>query len=312
MATPHPMPAMHMRMDVQSSAAGHLGSDVDRVQPISWVAYTPTVNSCMQECDARSNTTVSYARSSPRALQPAKTLRAAGTRSAMLGQLKITSCVVLGMPLLLEGPMRPVTLPCCGFVVSFAGAQMLRAFGLCYSCSALMSATSVQHHGFKNSTAVHTEKLAVLPEVFKSDEVTIIGSWQIHSRGDATLAYGSIQVQDRDGHRRVAVKKVPLPGSSGVEDSVVAGVMHVVSTSYTAGVASPYVCQLRGYCWTDSEVWYATRCSCDAGENQRIDSACKWNLCGSKLKHTQQTCACARRSYNVTMLGVATRAYSQV
>lgn len=312
MATPHPMLAMHMRMDGQSSAAGHLGSHADRVQSILRVATSPTVNSCMQVCDACSDTTVSDARSSPRALQPANTLSAAETRSAtrMLGQLKITWCVVLGMPLLLEGPMRPVTLPCCGFVVSFAGAQTLRTSGHCYSCSTPMSATSAQHHGFKNSTAVHTEKLAFLPRVLKAGDVTIIGSWQIHSRGEATLPYGSIQVQGRGRHRRVAVKMVPLPGSSGVENSVVAGVMHVVSTSYAAGLASPYVCQLRGYCWTDSEVWCATRCSCDAGENQRIDSAYTWILCSSK--HTQQTCACARRTYNVTMLGVATRAYSQL
>lgn len=107
------------------------------------------------------------------------------------------------------------------------------------------------------------EKPGFAPRVFRASDVAI--GCRLGSGGEGRVMTGKIIGTDV----YVAVKQVPLPPPV-TSSAEVAAVMHVVSASYLAGVASPYVCKLHGYCWTDSELWCAQVLSPATGLSHRL------------------------------------------
>lgn len=144
-----------------------------------------------------------------------------------------------------EGPLRPVTLPCCAFVVSHAGAQQLLERGQCQLCKCPLTASSQLADSESVGVAVAAEAHGFAPRIIRSEDVAVTGS--IGSGGEGVVVKGTLH------GRPVAVKQIPLPAAAGAKE--MASAKQVVSTTYIAGVASPYVCKLLGYCWTETELW---------------------------------------------------------
>eukprot|EP00892_Ulva_mutabilis_P009465 jgi/Ulvmu1/6891/UM031_0097.1 len=161
------------------------------------------------------------------------------------GRLKVTSCLVLGVPLMPEGPLRPVTLPCCGFVVSQLGAQQLLQQRRCHLCHVPLAADSHVQPNDAVALAVAAEERGLSPRLLTSADVAVGEKIGAGSQG--------IVHRGRWGDVEVAVKRIPLQPAAGAQE--MACVRHVVAASHLAAVASPHVCKLHGYCWTDSELW---------------------------------------------------------
>lgn len=175
---------------------------------------------------------------------------AAAIQQALVsGKFAVLACIVLGMPLMPEGPLRPVTLPCCGVAVSHAGAGQLLRAGVCQVCKSRLAAHAQLPTNEAVTAAVQAESNGFKPKVLQRGDVAIgvsPGS-KIGSGGEGKVVRGTLR-----GGRAVAVKQIPLPAVVEVKDS--ASVKQVVSASYIAGLTSPYMCTLYGYCWTDAEL----------------------------------------------------------
>lgn len=171
---------------------------------------------------------------------------ASSIRDAILtGKLALTACMVLGIPLMPSGPLRPVAMPCCGFTVSRAGAQHLADARRCQFCKTPLAADST----FADDTAVVQtillEDRGFGPRTFQADDVDI--GKMLGAGAEGTVFSGTVK------GRPVAVKKVRLPVS--VTGAVMARFKQMIAITYAAGIASQYVCRLHGYCWTDTELW---------------------------------------------------------
>lgn len=178
---------------------------------------------------------------------------AAAIQQALIsGKFVVLACIVLGMPLMPEGPLRPVTLPCCGVAVSHAGAGLLLRAGVCQVCKSPLAADAQLPTNEAVTAAVRAESNGFKPKVLQRGDVEIDVSpgSKIGSGGEGKVVRGTLR-----GGRAVAVKQIPLPAVVEVKDS--ASVKQVVSASYIAGLSSPYMCTLYGYCWTDAELWCA-------------------------------------------------------
>lgn len=169
-------------------------------------------------------------------------------QAILAGTVSITACLVLGMPLMPQGPLRPVTLPCCGFVVSHTGAQRLLAQRKCSFCLKSMAGDARIEVNDAVCATVAAEGQGVAPCVFQHSDVAI--GEPIGQGGEATVVRGVFKRRD------IAVKRVPLADTPGAAE--MAGLRQVINASYIAGVASPHVCKLHGYCWAGSEVWCVT------------------------------------------------------
>ena len=176
---------------------------------------------------------------------PSRLWAAAAMKAITAGHLKVTSCLVLGVPLMPEGPLRPVTLPCCGFVVSHAGAHQLLRQRQCHLCHVPLAADAEVVDNSAVALAVAAEERGVSPRLLKSGEVSV--RERIGAGSQGTVYRGMW------GDTEVAVKKVPLPAAAGAQE--MACIKHVIAASQLAAVASPHVCKLHGYCWTDTELW---------------------------------------------------------
>ena len=164
----------------------------------------------------------------------------------MNGQLAVTSCLVLGVPLMPEGPLRPVTLPCCGFVVSQIAATSILEKQKCTVCHADISRGAAGEYNEAVARVVEAETYGFAPRLFRASEVEF--GEPLGRGGEGTVHRGRVN------GKQVAVKRVTMPSPAGVKE--ISSVKQVVATSYVAGLSSPYVCKLNGYCWTDTELWY--------------------------------------------------------
>lgn len=177
-------------------------------------------------------------------------LAAAIKQAVENGSLQFTCCLVKHVPFMLEGPLRPVTLPCCGFTVSFAGSQDLIAAGKCSFCNAPLAKGDSFVDDDKAARVVAAEGHGYSPQEIQSSEVEL----------GAELGRGTegLVVKGTYRGKAVAVKKIFLPGSSGVR--AIASVKAIIATTYMASIASEHVCRLVGVCWTEEELWCALHC----------------------------------------------------
>ena len=169
------------------------------------------------------------------------------THAIANGRLTITSCHVLGLPLMPEGPLRPVTLPCCGVVVSQMASSSILEKQICTVCYAKIIAGETVKDNEAVVRVVGAETLGFAPRLFQTSEVEL--GENLGSGGEGTVHEGRVN------DKAIAVKRVKLPSPAGVKE--VASFKQVVATSFVAGLSSPYVCNLHGYCWTDTELWCA-------------------------------------------------------
>ena len=163
------------------------------------------------------------------------------------GRLQISACLVLGVPLMKEGPLQPVMLPCCSLVVSRAGAEECfrgpnPTCRLCNSCLLQYSIDDLPKHGAME-LAVVAEEWGVYPRLLSTSDITF--GREIGSGGEGVTFIGQL---DR---KHVAVKVVDLAAEVSKAKEI-ARVRQVVTASYLAGLASSHVCKLEGYCWTDT------------------------------------------------------------
>lgn len=105
--------------------------------------------------------------------QPNQPWASATLKAISAGHLKVTSCLVIGAPLMPEGPLRPVTLPCCGFVVSDLGAQQLRSRGQCQLCHVPLAADAAVEENDAVARAVAAEERGLAPRLLRSAEVAV-------------------------------------------------------------------------------------------------------------------------------------------
>eukprot|EP00892_Ulva_mutabilis_P009462 jgi/Ulvmu1/6889/UM031_0095.1 len=167
------------------------------------------------------------------------------TGAIVNGRLSVTACLVLGVPLMPEGPLRPVTLPCCGFVVSHIAAQQMLQERRCRVCRWVMDPGAALEDNEAVAMVVAAETHGFAPRLLRSSQVTL--GEGIGAGGEGTVQHGRL------GDKPVAVKRVRLPEVTGAKE--VASVKQVVAASYVAGITSPHVCKLHGHCWTDTELW---------------------------------------------------------
>lgn len=173
---------------------------------------------------------------------------AASIRESILaGKLSITSCMVLGIPLTPSGQLRPVTMPCCGFTASLAGAQQLADAGRCRFCKTPLPANATFDADPAVSQSILLEDRGYGPRVFTSDDV-ILGH-KIGCGAEGTVYSGMLRA------RPIAVKRVRLPRVINAVET--ARLKEIIANTYAAGIASHNVCRLQGCCWTDSELWCA-------------------------------------------------------
>lgn len=177
----------------------------------------------------------------------------------LAGRLALQCCLVLGAPLTLhslpyaDAPLRPVKLACCGFTVSAAGVRKLLGMPRrnCSFCNAsLVKGAALQEDGLV-AAAVAAESHGFAPRVFDSADMTVAaGGAAGEVAAGAPVCTGSV------GGTRVALKRLQLSkAGAGPKERV--GVRQAAAAPYLAGLASPYVCHLHGYCWTDSSLWCA-------------------------------------------------------
>lgn len=171
--------------------------------------------------------------------------------SLLAGMLKLSGCMVLGVPIMPAGPLRPISLPCCRFIVSHAGAQQLVQKGRCRFCHKPLKKDAMLSESEHAAQTVRMEDRGFRPRLFRSEDVTLEDPpVSLGAGAEGTVFRGKLK------GRPVAVKKIRLDGEFRREDAE--GFHQLISVSYIAGLASRHVCKLHGYCWTDTELWCAT------------------------------------------------------
>lgn len=166
------------------------------------------------------------------------------------GRLQVTACLILGLPLTPDGPLRPITLPCCGLVVSHAGGQHSARLGRCQLCNVPLPPECPAR--FRDNTAVAAavaaEELGVAPPLLHCSDVEVDWAECIAAGGEGAVYRGRLH------DRAVAVKVVSL-STPARRARDVASVQNVVAASFLAAIASPHVCEVLGYCWNGSDLW---------------------------------------------------------
>ena len=166
-------------------------------------------------------------------------------RAICTGRLHISACLVLGVPLMRQGPLRPVTLPCCSLAVSRAGAEecFRRPNPTCRLCNSSLSQYSVDelptHRAME--LAVTAEERGALPCLLSTTD--FMRGPEDESGSEPNSCTGRL-----DG-KHVTVQGVWLSVETSTEKDI-AEVQQVAAASYLAGLASPHVRRLEGYHWT--------------------------------------------------------------
>lgn len=189
----------------------------------------------------------------PTRLQPSssKEWAKALTSAIESGRVALTSCLVLGVPLMPDGPLRPVTLPCCGSVVSQIAASSILEEMTCTLCKAGICAGAAVLVNEAMSRAVAAQTSGFVPRMFQTSEVEL---GQIL----CSTVVGDVH-EGQVNENTIAVKKFMLPVLAAVDPRYISNISHieqVIAASYFAGQSSLYVCSMHGYCWTDKEMWY--------------------------------------------------------
>lgn len=188
---------------------------------------------------------------------------AAAIRDAILnGSIAMTSCPLLGLPLMREGPLRPVTLPCCGCFVAHAAAQQLILQRQCHLCRVPLRPDAVPQENGEVAMAVGAEGQGFEPRLFTPPEVAV--GHLIGAGAEGTVDRGTAAGEE------VAVRKIGLAGAAAATE--MAGFRQAVFASYLAGIASPYMCGMRGYYRSHAEL----RCALRACVFER---ACRFSRC---------------------------------
>lgn len=162
-------------------------------------------------------------------------------------EVTMMACMVHGVPLMPAGPLRPVKLPCCLFIVSSSGAQKVVQSKRCPFCKASLHPAAVAEGDESLANAVFMEIRGFQPQAFKAEHVKV-------GRRMGSGEEGSV-FEGRLKGRPVAVKKVRLPTRRSAEQWAI--LLQAISVQYSAGLTSTHICKLYGYCRTDSELWCA-------------------------------------------------------
>ena len=165
------------------------------------------------------------------------------------GRLQISACLILGVPLMKEGPLRPVMLPCCRLAVSRAGAEecFRGPSPTCQLCNSRLLQNSIgefAEHGAME-LALLAEEQGVLPRLISTSDITFGQQIGSGSASEGTTFIGHLD------KKPVAVKVVKL-AAEGSNTKEIARLRQALTASYLAGLESSHVCKVEGYCWTDT------------------------------------------------------------
>lgn len=178
----------------------------------------------------------------------------------LAGRLALQCCLILGAPLTLhalpdvDAPLRPIKLTCCGFTVSAGGVWKLlsRPWRKCQFCNASLVKGGALQEDRLTAAAVAAESHGFAPRVFASADVTVAAG----SAADDEEACGTANFGGTVGWTQVALTRLPLSkAEAGPMERV--GVRQAAAPPYLAGLASPFVRKLYGYCWKDASLWCA-------------------------------------------------------
>lgn len=173
--------------------------------------------------------------------------------AALEGRLPISACLVLGVPLMREGPLRPVTLPCCHLAVSRAGAQRLMDKRWCQMCKSPWPTGGELRDNEPMTMAVALEASGFLPRIFRQAEVTIHPDADTNRNNPSGREGDGKEVKGTVQGGVVAVKQIPLP--THAERVGMVGVKQVIASAFAAALRSLYVRRVHGYCLAGSEIW---------------------------------------------------------
>jgi hypothetical protein len=176
---------------------------------------------------------------------PNKELAEAIQAAIQTGTLHLTCCLVKQLPLMPQGELRPVKLPCCGLTVSHAGALQLSERRTCCFCFNSLAAKEFAEDR-EVAWVVAAERDGLIAPQISPDKITV--GREIGRGGE-----GSVFEATYKG-KTVAVKKLFIGRNVRAADTV--SMQNVLATAYLAGIANEHVCKLYGFCKTDNELWY--------------------------------------------------------
>ena len=166
----------------------------------------------------------------------------------MSGGLRLFACWIVGLPLRTAGQLQPVSLPCCGVVVSYIGAKQLLTMETekyCPLCKTpLCSQSQVMKADEMVIRAIQAEDQGVGARRLDQSQVRI-GEILAHG-GQGIVYHGQFEGEE------VAVKTMNLPSKDWREmDSV----RHVLCVSHFAATFSRNICQMKGYFVAENKLW---------------------------------------------------------
>ena len=165
------------------------------------------------------------------------------------GGVHLFACTVKGLQFQSEGSLRPVSLPCCGFVVSDAGAkQVLRVDEKCPMCKTRLhrrQEREVREAPEMVKRAIQAEHMGQGPNRVNKTDVQLFTDDMLGRGGEAVVYKGIFEGEE------VAVKCMSLPS---LEWRALNSVRHVLGVSHVAGTFSRNICQMKGYFATETEL----------------------------------------------------------
>ena len=169
-------------------------------------------------------------------------------RNAILrGGINLFACCILGLPLCTSGLLQPVSLPCCGVVVSHCGAQRLLQSGHCQLCKRpLTSEMQVIEASKIVIRAIDAERKGAGARFLDMTQVETPGDRRLGSGGEGVVYDGMFEGQ------AVAVKKMEL---HSMDWRKMNSIRHVLCVSHFAANFSRNICRMKGYCASVDELW---------------------------------------------------------
>ena len=169
------------------------------------------------------------------------------------GGIQLFECTVKGLPFQSEGSLRPVSLPCCGFVVSRAGAmQVLHEDNKCPMCKKRLDhslESQVKDAPEMVKRAVQAEQMGRGPHRINENDVQILYDEKLGAGHEGIVYRGTFEQQE------VAVKCMLLPD---LEWRALNSIRHILGVSHLAGTFSRNICQMKGYFISKKELGCAS------------------------------------------------------